>query len=238
MHPLTVQGGIVMNKHILIIDDDVVLLKILTERLSPQGFEVITASGGREGLRLAYNHNPDLVILDVMMPELDGYTICERLREMSDVPILMLTAITSEDDIVRCFQQGADDVVQKPFRMRELEARILAHIKRSGPDDWEKSTYDDGTLRIDLVKKQVYRMGEVVNLTPTEYRLLASLVSHRGSVVSHDDLLIEVWGKPYKSATVLLSVYINYLRKKLEDDPQKPRYIHTKWGSGYWFDLI
>ncbi len=227
-----------MSKKILVIDDDVVLLKILTERLSPQGFEVITASTGREGLRLAYNNNPDLVILDIMMPELDGYAICERLREMADVPVIVLSAVASEEKVVRCFQKGADDYIQKPFRMRELEARILAHLKRSSSDGWEKSTYDDGMLSIDLVSKHVYRKGKIVHLTPTEYRLLSSLVQQRGMVVSHDQLLTKVWGKPYKSATVLLSVYINYLRKKLENDPKKPQYIHTKWGIGYWFDYI
>lgn len=227
-----------MNKKILVIDDDVVLLKILTERLTPQGFKVLTASNGREGLRLAYNNNPDLIILDIMMPDLDGFAICERLREMSDIPVLVLSAVASEDNVVRCFNKGADDYIQKPFRMRELEARILAHLRRSSSNGWEKSTYDDGTLCIDLIRKHVYRRGKIVHLTPTEYRLLASLVQHRGSVVSHDELLTLVWGKPYKSATVLLSVYINYLRKKLEENPKKPDYIHTKWGFGYWFDYI
>ena len=235
---MTVEAGSVMSKKILVIDDDVVLLKILTERLTPQGFEVVTASNGREGLRLAYNNNPDLVIVDIMMPDLDGFAICERLREMSDVPVLVLSAVVSEEKVVRCFQKGADDFIQKPFRMKDLEARILTHLKRSSSNGWEKSIYDDGMLSIDLVRKHVYRKGMIVHLTPTEYRLLASLVQHRGNVVSHNELLTEVWGPPYKSATVLLSVYINYLRKKLENDPKKPDYIHTKWGIGYWFDYI
>ena len=232
------EAGPVMGKKILVIDDDVVLLKILTERLTPQGFEVVTASNGREGLRLAYNNNPDLVIVDIMMPDLDGFAICERLREMSDIPVLVLSAVVSEEKVVRCFQKGADDFIQKPFRMKDLEARILTHLKRSSSNGWEKSIYDDGMLSIDLVRKHVYRKGMIVHLTPTEYRLLASLVQHRGNVVSHNELLTEVWGPPYKSATVLLSVYINYLRKKLENDPKKPDYIHTKWGIGYWFDYI
>ena len=224
-----------MKEKILVIDDEKAITKLLSLRLAPRGFEVMTATDGRTGLKLAYEHHPDLVILDIMMPEMDGYEICKRLREMSDVPVLMLTAKGSEEDAIHGFQIGADDYVRKPFSIIELEARIKALIRRSQGKDRDNSFYDDGNLKIDLYQNHVYLQGEVVRLTPTEFQLLRRLVEDIGRVVSHDELIKAVWGPSYEDALSCLSLYIHYLRDKLEDDPGKPRYIRTKWGQGYWF---
>lgn len=223
-------------ERILIIDDDPTLAEMIGMRFETRGYEVLLARLGKEGLRMAYEKHPDLVILDVMMPDMDGWETCRRLRDMSDVPIVMLTAKVEEEDVVRGFRLGADDYVKKPFSVQELEERVRAILKRSNSNERDPATiYDDGTLRIDLDTQQVFREGQLVHLTTTEMRLLTSLVRRQGVTVSHEDLLNEVWGPAYLDATAYLSLYIRYLREKLEQDPGEPVYIRTKWGSGYWF---
>lgn len=225
-----------MNEKILIVDDDPALSEILALKLTPSGFKVLTANTGREALKKAYENKPDLIVLDVMMPEMDGWETCQRLRELSDVPILMLTAKASEEDVVRGFQLGADDYVKKPFNLKELEGRIRAILKRANSTERENHlVYDDGSLRIDLERQQVFRNGQLIHLTSTEFQLLKVLVKHSGSTVPHDELLTNVWGPAYLDATASLSLYIRYLREKLEDNPGEPQYIRTKWGLGYWF---
>jgi two-component system KDP operon response regulator KdpE len=224
-----------MEEKILIVDDEVTLNSMLEMRLEQRGFRVFTAISASEGLKLAYKHSPDLVILDIMMPEMDGYEACQRLREMTDVPILMLTAKTKEADLLRGFQVGADDYVKKPFSFNELEMRIHALLKRREKNDKEKEIYDDGRLRIDLNQQRVWVDGQNVHLTPTEFRLLKCLVSHEGTVVSHEELLTEAWGAAYKDTSSHLPIYIRYLRQKLEENPNEPKYIRTEWGWGYWF---
>jgi DNA-binding response OmpR family regulator len=218
-----------------VIDDDETLIDVMAINLRPKGYEVITASSGREGLRLAYESHPDLIILDVMMPEMDGLETCRRLREMSDVPVLFLTAKGLEQDLIKGFEVGADDYVRKPFSLREVEARVQALLKRRVSKKNEPNRFDDGVLRIDLDSQHVYKNGDMVHLTPTEFRLLRSLVKNMGSVVTHEELLREAWGEGYTDATASLSLYIRYLREKIEDDPGDPAYILTKWGIGYWF---
>lgn len=224
-----------MPAKILIIDDEVDLARNLQLQLEAQGYQTIVANEGREGLRLAYQHQPDLVILDLMMPGMSGYETCEHLRTMSEVPILMLTAMDSEDALVRGFSSGSDDYLTKPFRMRELDMRIRALLRRGGRQATNTEVYNDGNLKIDLSTQQIFRTGQEIHLTPTEFRLLECLVRNQGQVVHHDELLKRVWGTAYKSATVLLSVYISYLRDKLEEKPGEPEYILNKWGVGYWF---
>lgn len=225
-----------MKEKILIIDDETTLAEMLTLKLEPKGFEVISARHGGDGLKMAYQAHPDLIILDVMMPEMDGWETCRRLRELSDVPILMLTAKVSEEDVVRGFRLGADDYVKKPFSMQELEERIRAILKRSNGGDRElNSIYDDGKLKIDIERQQVFKEGQLIHLTSTEFRLLSVLVKNQGVTVPHDELLTEVWGPAYLDATACLSLYIRYLREKIEDNPGEPLYIRTKWGAGYWF---
>ncbi|NOH10972.1 MAG: response regulator transcription factor [Chloroflexi bacterium] len=229
------------KEKILLVDDDLEFYELLKHQLSTRGFEVLHADFWREAIRLAYENHPDLIILDVMMAEMDGFEVCRRLREMSDVPIIMLTARTSKDDLLSGFQAGADDYLSKPFLLDELHARIKALLKRSKTRDnkWTE-TFDDGNLSIDLKEGVVRKEGEVITLTPTEYQLLSRLVRNRGSVMSHSELVRKVWGTGYlmtesTSGKTSLQLYIGYLRNKLEDDPSEPHYIQTKWGVGYWF---
>lgn len=225
-----------MKEKVLIVDDDLATIRVLKTSLQIEGYEVLDTNSAIEGLRLAYQHHPELVILDIMMPEMDGIEVCKRLRQMSDVPILMLTAKPDEQAVLDAFNAGADDYVIKPFRPKELIARVAALMKRSSSSKRDDSSYNDGVLKIDLERQAVYREGEEVHLTPTEFRLLDCLVRNQGQVITHDELLKQVWGTAYKSATVLLSVYISYLREKLEDKPGDPMYIRNKWGVGYWFE--
>jgi DNA-binding response OmpR family regulator len=222
---------------LLIVEDDADLNKMIVTTLQRRGFNVLSATHGRQALQIAYEAHPDLVILDIMMPEIDGFQICERLREMSDVPIVFLTAKAEEEDLVRGFLLGADDYVKKPFSLTELEMRIRAVLNRAKHDRSGTTTlYEDSMLRIDLERQHVFRRREMVHLTPTEFRLLGSLVRRQGCVVPHRELLGEVWGEGYLEATACLSLYIRYLREKLEEDPRDPQYIRTKWGIGYWFE--
>ncbi len=223
---------------ILVIDDDPTLNSLIRQSFHAKGYEVITALNGMEGLKLAYRSHPDVILLDIMMPDLDGYETCRRLREISEVPVLMLTAMASEDDLLRGFEAGADDYVKKPFSLKELDARITAVLKRSTNGDNGEIAYDDGTLRVDLQRQHVYRDNLRIHVTPTEFRLLSCLIRHRGHVVSHEDLLREVWGDGYLDAVPSLSIYIRYLREKIEENPSEPRYIMTKWGVGYWFSPV
>jgi two-component system KDP operon response regulator KdpE len=225
-----------MQEHVLVIDDDVTLGKLLAADLQPKGFKVSAATNGRDGLKIAYEQHPDLVIVDIMMPEMDGWQVVQRLREMCDVPIVMLSAKSEEEDIVKGFGLGADDYIRKPFLLRELEGRVRAVLRRVKAYEHETSSvYDDGLLRIDLERQQAWRRGQAMHFTPTEFRLLSSLVRRQGAVVPHKELLLEVWGPGYADATTCLSLYIRYIREKLEDNPAEPKYIQTKWGVGYWF---
>ena len=198
---------------------------------------MVSVTNGRRAIEIVRENNPDLVILDVMMPEMDGFEVCKALREFTDVPVLFLTAKGREQDIVRGFEVGGDDYVRKPFSLREVEARIQALLKRAVRVERDRiiTQFNDGNLRIDLESGHVYRAGKMVHLTPTEFRLLKCLVHNIGMVITHEDLLRDAWGENYTDATASLSLYIRYLREKIEDDPSLPRYIMTKWGIGYWF---
>ena len=225
-----------VRPRVLIIEDDVAMNNMLALNLEKRGFQVSSVTRGRDGLRAAFEERPDVVILDIMMPGMDGYQVCERLRERSDIPVIMLTAKVEERDELRGFEVGADDYVTKPFSLKVLTARIRAALRRAETGSQaEDAQYEDGTLRVDLDRRQVSRNGESVDLTPTEFRLLACLVRNKGRVVSHEELQEEVWGPGYPNASDCLSVYVRYLRKKLEDDPGDPQYILNRWGTGYWF---
>jgi two-component system KDP operon response regulator KdpE len=225
-----------MPKKILIVDDNLQLRSMLKSYLVQEGFSIETASNGKEALFVARYEKPDLVILDIMMPGMDGWEVCRRLRSTSPVPILMLTAKGAQEDVIQGLELGADDYLKKPFDLRELELRIAAILRRSegAPGD-PGSVYDDGTLQVDLERRLVVRHGQRVHLTPTEFRLLSCLLRHRGRVVPHEELLTEVWGPEYIQETANLSVYVRYLREKLEAVPGDPRYIFTEWGVGYQF---
>jgi len=226
-----------MGKKVLVIDDDPGLLTLLRLGLEREGFTIITAQDGKEGVRRAYETRPDVIILDIMMPGMDGWLTCQRLRHMCDTPIIILTSKTARADVLKGLSLGADDYLTKPCSFDELKARIRAVLRRAGSGSqpaW-RAIYDDGNLRIDLKDGLVFRNGEEVHLTPTESRLLLYLVSQKGRIVPHKELLISVWGPEYAEEVGYLSVYIRYLRQKIEDDPSRPRYIRTRWGMGYHF---
>jgi DNA-binding response OmpR family regulator len=221
---------------ILIIEDDPTLGGMLRQRLHDHGHETTLAADGAQGLQHALDDHPELVILDISLPGVDGWEICSRLRERSAAPVLMLTARTDAQDVVRGLELGADDYLRKPFDLAELESRVMALLRRAnGFDVASPPVYDDGVLRIDPERRIVTRYGRPVRLTPTEFRLMAYLVARAGRAISHAELVREVWGPEYADDPSVLAVYIRYLREKLEEVPSNPVYIHTEWGAGYRF---
>jgi two-component system KDP operon response regulator KdpE len=222
---------------ILVIDDDPDIAKLLTIILKAQGFSIFQAFNGKDGLKRVYELHPDLIILDVMMPELNGWDVCPRIRELSDVPILMLTARSAESDLLRGFVLGADDYLKKPFSKAELEARVRALLRRkkNHHQGSDISQYTDQVLKINLETQAVELDGKAVDLSVTEFSLLACLVRNMGRTVTHSQLLREVWGCEYGNMSTTLTLYIHYLRKKLENSKHNHEYIHSQWGRGYCF---
>lgn len=225
-----------MNTHVLVVDDDPGVTSLLKRGLTYEGYRVDVASTGKEGLDLAREQPPDLVILDVMMPRMDGWDTCQRMREVSDVPILMLTAKGGETNELRGLRGGADLYVTKPFSVSVLIARVEALLRRSrlaaGVPKPEVVTVAD--LQVDLAKQEASLAGQTVDLSPTEFRLLAALAAKAGQVLSHRELLSQVWGPEYQEEDLYLKLYIWYLRQKIEKDPSHPRHIITKRGVGYY----
>lgn len=224
-----------MSDTVLVIDDDTTLLSLIAEYLNQTGHHTITASSGVAGLQAFYEQHSDLVILDVMMPRMDGWTVCERLREISEVPIIMLTAKGEERDRLRGFHLGVDDYVIKPFSFAELAARVHAILNRSRhmASMDEPQTIVCKNLTIDLAERRVTRDRETIHLTPTEFHLLAILAEHPGRAFPPDTLLTRVWGdESYDVENV--KRYIHYLRQKLEKDPDNPELIITERGFGYY----
>jgi DNA-binding response OmpR family regulator len=226
------KGGCSMKK-ILLIDDDPTLVQILGEFLESDSFEVSSALNGSDGLRLAYDQRPDLILLDVMLPGMDGWEVCARLREMSDVPIIMLTAKTTEADKLRGFKIGVDDYVTKPFSFAELVARVQAVLSRTKASGSNTGYIIHGGVTLDTEKYQAYFRDNPLDLTPTEYRLLEALVRRKGKVASEQELVQEVWGKYRSDDTALVRRYILMLRKKIEKDTSDPQHILTVRGFGY-----
>lgn len=221
---------------ILLVDDDVQLLQLVALNLELEGYTVLLAGDGQQALSQIERASPDLVLLDVMMPRMDGFTVCHRVREFSTVPIIIVTAKERSQDKVRGLDLGADDYLTKPLNMDELLARVRAVLRRARFREDERTlstTMTIGSLTIDFGQHQVERSNQKVVLTPTEYRLLAFLARHAGRIVPQDTLLEQVWGKEYMGEHHLLQVNINRLRHKLEDDPTHPRYLLTEPGIGY-----
>jgi two-component system KDP operon response regulator KdpE len=225
-----------MSELVLVVDDDETLLSLLAEHLTKADYRVVTAASGVAGLRAFYEHHPDLVILDVMMPRMDGWTVCERIREFSDVPILMLTAKGEERDRLRGFRLGVDDYVVKPFSFPELVARAGAILMRSRRPAAEPQppSIVRGDLAIDLAARRVTLAGRPVHLTPTEFRLLAVLAEQPGRPLSAETLLARVWGGQIADEVENVKHYIYYLRQKLEADAEHPQRILTERGFGYY----
>lgn len=220
-------------KTILLIDDSETQRVVLTDRLQRLGYVVTSASDGRAGLRELYARRPDIVLLDVLMPELDGWGTLERIREISDVPVIMLTSQDTEIDRVRGLRGGADDYVGKPFSPAELAARIEAVLRRAGEREKVRERYDDGVVMIDFGTREVTIRGNQIHLTPLEFRLLAALTEHAGQVLSRDQLLDLVWGSTYEVTDDQVKTYIGYLRRKIGDDAVDSQLIETVRGFGY-----
>jgi len=225
-----------MAEKILVIDDEETTVKLISFLLERKGYEVVKAYRAEEGLRKAYRTHPDLVLLDIMMPDMDGWEVCKRLRELSDVPIIFLTARTETEDIVRGLELGADDYVVKPYDNDELIARVRAHLRRAPKSDMvEELVFDGGKFTINLMNREVTVRGEEQHLTPKEFALLSVLARNAGRVVTRKELVTEAWGQEYGDAIDSLKLYIHYLRKKIEEEPSSPTYILTSRGVGYRF---
>ncbi len=222
---------------ILVVDDERRMVGFIRLNLEQDGFEVIEAYNGSEALEKLRESLPDLILLDVMMPDIDGFEVLRTIREISQVPVIMLTAKGEENDKVKGLELGADDYVTKPFSPRELVSRVKAVLRRGSTfeEDDEGVIDVDERLKIDFSRREVWVDDELVKLRPTEYRLLYHLVQNAGWVLTHDQILTKVWGYEYRDEPHYVRLYINYLRKKIEQDPSNPKYIQTERGVGYRF---
>ena len=225
------------RRKVLVVDDEPRMIRFIRLNLEHDGFEVYEASSGTEALNKIRDRLPDLILLDVMMPDLDGFETLRLIREISTVPVIMLTAKGEEDDRVRGLELGADDYVTKPFSPRELVSRVRAVLRRTEmPTQPVHDAIEvDDRLKIDFDRREVWVDGKLIKLRPTEYKLLYHLVQNAGWVMPHEQLLAKVWGYEYRDETHYLRLYINYLRQKLERDPSHPEYILTERGVGYRF---
>ena len=222
---------------ILVVDDEMLLVKGIRFNLQNEGYEVITGSNGLEAVQQVQEQKPDLVVLDVMMPEMDGLTACSKIREFSDVPIIMLTAKTDDMDKLLGFDHGVDDYLTKPFNILELKARIRALLRRSGATTQkdESNLLTIGSISLDLDARNAYSSGELVDLTAKEFDVIEFLMRNPNRVYSREALLDTIWAYEYRSDIRTVDVHIRRLREKLETNPAEPNYIMTKWGVGYYF---
>jgi two-component system KDP operon response regulator KdpE len=231
---------VVMAKKILVVDDDPALVRLVDRVLTGKGYEVLKTTNGQEALRVLFGEKPDLVLLDVVMPGIDGWETCRRIRDISDVPVIMLTGTkNTEDDIVLGLGYGADEYLMKPVGNRELVARVQAVLRRtelpSHIDKKKKTTFSDDYLTVDVVERKVIVNGERVKLTPTEFRLLALLVENAGNILTHRQILEKVWGWEYGDDVDYVRIYVAHLRQKIEPDTSRPKYVLTELGVGYYF---
>ncbi len=225
-----------MSEKVLVIDDEETTVKLLSILLESNDFEVIKAYRAEDGLKMAYRHHPDIVLLDIMMPDMDGWEVCSRLRELSDVPIIFLSARTDTNDIVKGLEMGADDYVVKPYDGDELIARLRAHLRRAPESSMsEELVFDGGYFRINFLNREVTVGDEIQHLTPKEFSLLSVLARNSGRVLTRQELVTKAWGEEYADAVDSLKLYIHYLRKKIERDPNRPSFILTSRGVGYRF---
>jgi DNA-binding response OmpR family regulator len=224
-----------MVKRILVVDDEPRYVRLMEANLISEGYDVTKAYDGQSAVEMVADTQPDLVLLDVMMPGLDGFGACERIREFSSIPIIMVTAKGEEQDRVRGLDVGADDYIVKPFSATEVLARVRAVLRRAQVtgSTYEQSIFIHGNLRIDLARAEVFKDDDMVFLSATEYRLLLQFVHNQGNILTSEDLLVNVWGPEYREDKEILWVSISRLRQKLEDDPRNPQHIVTRSGMGY-----
>ena len=220
---------------ILVVDDEKLLVKGIRFNLQNDGYDVITGSNGVEAVDLAKTQHPDLIILDIMMPEMDGLTACAMIRDFSNVPIILLTAKSDDMDKLIGFDQGADDYLTKPFNILELKARVRALLRRSQQSDVQAEQLTIGGITLDLNARNAFRDGELVDLTAKEFDVIEHLMKNPNRVYSREALLDTIWTYEYKSDIRTVDVHIRRLREKLEINPADPQYIMTKWGVGYYF---
>ena len=222
---------------ILVVDDEALLVKGIRFNLQNEGYEVITGSNGLEAVELAKDPDVGLIVLDVMMPEMDGLTACSKIRETSNVPIILLTAKVEDMDKLMGFDHGADDYLTKPFNVLELKARIRALLRRSTPVEKApvENTLSIGTITLNLDSRNAYKSGQLADLTAKEFDVLEFLMRNPNRVSSREALLDSIWAYEYRSDIRTVDVHIRRLREKLEENPAEPKYIMTKWGVGYYF---
>ena len=231
------------NKPVILAVDDDERVRALCAAALSQEFEVVPAENGKQALQLFYQKRPDVVLLDVTMPVMDGWETCRRIRDMADVPVIMLTAHGADHDVVRGLDAGADDYVTKPVRPLQLAARIRAVLRRkrrsTAPGEGAENellSFDDGNLIVDTARRVAVVRGKDVALSATEYRLLETLARHAGRVLTHDQILEHVWGHAYAGETGYVKTYVGLLRNKIEEEPSSPRYILARRGLGYYLD--
>ncbi len=225
------------GNRVLVVDDDEKTVELIRLYLNRDGYRVLTAYNGIDALRLAREGHPDLIVLDLMLPEMDGLEVCRIIREQSDVPIIMLTARTTDEDRLTGLQLGADDYVTKPFSPRELAARVRAVLRRL-PTERGPAKVELGDITVDFARHEVYLAGKHVRLTPTEFKLLGALVKEPGRVFSRPQLIEKALGYDFEGFDRTIDVHILNLRRKLEPDPSHPRYIKTVYGAGYKFSEV
>ncbi|HZD57498.1 MAG TPA: response regulator transcription factor [Anaerolineales bacterium] len=224
-----------MTTNILVVDDEPKYVRLMEANLLPEGYQVLKEYDGQGAVEVVAEKRPDLVLLDVMMPGLDGFQACERIREFSNVPIIMVTAKGEEHDRVKGLDKGADDYIVKPFSATELLARVRAVLRRAqvSGGSFQQAVFNHGNLKIDFARAEVFREDKMVFLSATEYRLLLQFAHSPGRILSSEDLLVNVWGPEYREDKEILWVSISRLRQKLEDDPRNPKHIVTRSGMGY-----
>jgi len=228
-----------VNNKILLVEDDAEFLNLTRTWLQKSGYEVFTAGDGVEGMRRVYSNRPNLVLLDANIPKMDGWEVCHRIREMSNIPVLMLTVNNRKTDRLKGFTMGADDYITKPVDFDELLARIQAVLRRADSAEPENkpATFDNGEIEIDWGSRQVWVRGKRVKLSPTEFKIISCLIKNRGWIVTHEQLLEKAWGPNYVGDKSFVKLYIRYLRQKIEANPHKPTLILTERGVGYYFAM-
>ena len=228
-----------MAKKVLVVDDEKLIVKGIRFSLEQDGMEVDCAYDGEEALRMAREKEYDIILLDVMLPKLDGFEVCQQLRETSSVPVVMLTAKGDDMDKILGLEYGADDYITKPFNILEVKARIKAIMRRTSParqQAAQASVIEKGDLKLDCESRRLFINGTEINLTTREFELLEIMVKNENKVYSRENLLNLVWGKEYPGDVRTVDVHVRRLREKIETNPSEPKYVHTKWGVGYYYN--